>query len=955
MLNLNILREIVRDSMLLHYDVNNIECRLRYMKINSTITMSSLVGLPHKVIFAEICGKRLEKTVNMTQMTITPPSIVLDLPEGSSTFDNLVYHLTDIPSVDPISQVESKQIVSHLVTKHMLDMNHRKVFHDVDSLNLIQSATFDVAYRSDENMLVCAPTGSGKTFIALLTILHELRHYKSVEEFKKTPYKIVYVAPMKALAGEIVANLGARLKLLDLTVREFTGDMHLRPHEIHDADILVTTPEKWDNVTRRNTGTESLFRLVQLLIIDEVHLLNCDRGPVLEAIVARTFGLRKDNSRLRVVGLSATLPNYKEIAEFLHVNPNKGLFYFNWGFRPIPLRLTFIGSKNSRFERHWDIEDRICYNKLVEFVKKGEKVLIFVLSRSKAMSTATYIEKKADEESDLVYFKQDKTSSNYKIGLDILNESNIKLLKRLYDIGVAYHHAGMLREDRIRVEELFRKGFIKVLISTTTLAWGVNLPAHAVIIKGTRYYSPSRSCQAEIDLLETQQMFGRAGRPQYDTLGEAILITNQINIPYYLSMMCWKVPIQSHFIESLADHLNAEIVLKTVTKISEGVDWLKLTFLYVRMCNQPDYYKVIKGNVLEKCRKLIIMAIKNLITSGMVVYDETNETVQPTEIGEVASHTYINRATIKIINDLLVEGMTAQNLIFLLTKSKEYEQIRVRPAETKELHTLLKAVEVEGMPPFISQEMKKIVVLLYSYMNRIEINDVQLYLDQIYIVHDAKRILRAYYEIAVIKHYAATAQQITLLQRCLEHKCWQNQPLLQFKKLGLKVGDNSYKLLEKVPLSVLRTLNMHQMENLVANSTLAYRVYKWVKSLPFIKESVTCYRMTPQVVRIHVEVVPDFDWVDGYNNIDLEPWVMWVVNPSTNQLYSPQRFSIHRRHAERKEVIIVDINVILDENDPNVPDELILHMESEMWLGIEVDHKIPKDKYRSTGAQYAFM
>merc|ERR1719340_200339 len=101
---------------------------------------------------------------------------------------------------------------------------------------------------------------------------------------KKDQFKIVYVAPMKALAAEMAAGFGKRLEPLGLTVRELTGDMSLTKTEISQTQMLVTTPEKWDVVTRK-PGDVGLAALVRLLIIDEVHLLHGDRGPVIEALV----------------------------------------------------------------------------------------------------------------------------------------------------------------------------------------------------------------------------------------------------------------------------------------------------------------------------------------------------------------------------------------------------------------------------------------------------------------------------------------------------------------------------------------------------------------------------------------------------------------------------------------------------------------------------------------------
>jgi pre-mRNA-splicing helicase BRR2 len=185
---------------------------------------------------------------------------------------------------------------------------------------------------------VCAPTGAGKTNIALLSILQILStKRKSNGRFDIKTFKIVYIAPMKALVTEIVGNFQKRLEAFGITVRELTGDVHLTKAQIDETQIIVTTPEKWDIITRKS-GDRAYIDLVKLIIIDEIHLLHDLRGPVLEAIVARTIRQIETTSELvRIVALSATLPNYEDVAAFLRVKPESGLFFFDNSFRPVPL------------------------------------------------------------------------------------------------------------------------------------------------------------------------------------------------------------------------------------------------------------------------------------------------------------------------------------------------------------------------------------------------------------------------------------------------------------------------------------------------------------------------------------------------------------------------------------------------------------------------------------------
>jgi len=134
----------------------------------------------------------------------------------------------------------------------------------------------------------------------MLTIVNQIRQNIVNGVLRKDDFKIVYIAPMKALAAEMVANFSKRLEPLGVVVKELTGDMQLTKQEIMQTQV-----------TRKSLGDVSLSLLVRLLIIDEVHLLHDDRGSVIETIVARTLRqVESSQKMIRIVGLSATLPNY---------------------------------------------------------------------------------------------------------------------------------------------------------------------------------------------------------------------------------------------------------------------------------------------------------------------------------------------------------------------------------------------------------------------------------------------------------------------------------------------------------------------------------------------------------------------------------------------------------------------------------------------------------------------
>ena len=126
---------------------------------------------------------------------------------------------------------------------------------------------------------------------------------------------------------------------------------------------------------------------------------------------------------------------------------------------------------------------------------------------------------------------------------------------------------------------------------------GVNLPGHTVIIKGTEIYEPDRGGFVDVSILDVMQIFGRAGRPQYDKSGHALLLTAHDKLNNYLGMLVRASPMESSFIKALPDHLNAEIVNGTITNIKEASAWLSYTFLYMRM-------KWVMGLNMTSCLKI---------------------------------------------------------------------------------------------------------------------------------------------------------------------------------------------------------------------------------------------------------------------------------------------------------------------------------------------------------------
>lgn len=195
------------------------------------------------------------------------------LPIGTIFEQSKEYEKVTIPAMPR----DESRLPNRIRIADVMSEECQRAFAGTLTLNPMQSTVFEVAFHTRESMLVCAPTGAGKTNVAMLTVVAHFRDVgllpgtSSAHGRLDTGPKVVYIAPMKALAQEVVEKFSSKLKPLRLIVRELTGDMQLTRAEAESADVIVTTPEKWDVVTRKSGTDElSLGNQCGLLIIDEV-------------------------------------------------------------------------------------------------------------------------------------------------------------------------------------------------------------------------------------------------------------------------------------------------------------------------------------------------------------------------------------------------------------------------------------------------------------------------------------------------------------------------------------------------------------------------------------------------------------------------------------------------------------------------------------------------------------
>jgi helicase len=329
-------------------------------------------------------------------------------------------------------------------------------------LNPVQQEVMDHGLlTSGFSCVLQMPTGSGKTWLSALAIRSAL----------ELGHKVIYLSPLRALAEELVSKWSEEFDHFKVGI--FTGDYGPQgrsvPVPYHQADLLIMTPERLDACTRNWRSHWSWIPQVDLVVVDELHLLgDPGRGARLEGTISR---LRRLNPFVRILGLSATLGNRGEIADWLD-----GV-EFGSEWRPVPLRWRV-----SRFKKANEKPHLLC-EESAQICKRGGQSLVFVQSRRRSEALARHL-----------------CSQGIQAG---------------------YHHAGLQHSERRSVEEAFRTNQTPILVATGTLEMGLNLPARQVILYDLQGYD-----EGQFSPLATNtvwQRAGRAGRLGLDDEGEAVL------------------------------------------------------------------------------------------------------------------------------------------------------------------------------------------------------------------------------------------------------------------------------------------------------------------------------------------------------------------------------------------------------------------------------------------------
>lgn len=485
----------------------------------------------------------------------------------------------------------------------------------------------------DNNVVACGATSAGKTIIAEMAISHCL-----TETRKRSPLATAsYIGPLKALVSEKErdwSSKGHAFYKYNLSI--LTGDFILteeRKQEVDQADIICMSSEMLGSKVRTaKVGSDSFINTIKVLVVDESHLISAvGRGPALEVALMK---FTKINPSCRIIFLSATMPNVDSMAKWLSLLNGKETTIINSTYRPVDL--------------DWHFEEFTSMNSAGSYQKNEQK----------KMEKGLQILHKFPNDKFIAFVHGKKTG-----------KALLQMIQRT-GINAEFHSADLNYAERNRIETSFRskeKGTIRVVVATSTLAVGINMPARRVLIVGLH-----RGINL-VEPLDVTQMGGRAGRVGLDVKGDAHVLIRSSARTHDKDFCTIKQPIISQIadVSAVAFHLVSEINEKDVTTIEQGVEWYLRSLAHSqKVIVEKDGPHQLMQLVFDKLR--LCGAIKRNI----------DQTWSVTTIGKVASWFYLSPFDVgswtSNFREILCKKPTEMDIAWALantyTANQDYEQ-----------------------------------------------------------------------------------------------------------------------------------------------------------------------------------------------------------------------------------------------------------------------------------------
>ena len=514
---------------------------------------------------------------------------------------------------------------------------------------------------------------------------------------------------------------------LSLEVGKLTGDTTIDLKVLETADIVLSSSEHWDSLSRRWRQRKNVQN-VNLFIIDELHLVGGDSGPTLEVVVSRArYVASQLEKHARIVALGSPIANARDVGDWVGAS-TQHVFNFAPSVRPVPVITHIHGFDMNHFGTRILSMAKPTFNAIIGH-SLGKPSLIFTPSRKQTQLTAIDLMTLAGgkfEPSEKSLFVLEKACELIKD--QALAQTLIK--------GVGFLHSGLANSDQETVKTLYQSGIVLVLVLPFNMCWSVPAPAHLVVIMDTVYYEGREYRYVDYPISDVLQMAGLASRPRSNESGVCVLLCHSSKKDYLSRCIRDPLPVESHLDRILHDVVCAEVVTKTIESKQDAIDYLTWTFYYRRLTQNPNYYNlqgVSNRHLSDHLSELVENIVNDLEESKcIVVEDEVN--VSPLNLGLIASYYYIQYTTIELFASSITEKTKIKGVLEIISASTEFSSLTVRHGEDRVLKKM-----AQHLPQALSEAAKveeastKALILLQSHLSRNPLSvDLQ---------NDLKRIL----------------------------------------------------------------------------------------------------------------------------------------------------------------------------------------------------------------------
>lgn len=435
--------------------------------------------------------------------------------------------------------------------------------------------------------------------------------------------------------------------------------------------LIISSAERMIHLSRKWGADRSVSERLSLLMVENGHLLNNDCGSTIETLITR---LRLMKNNIRIIYATSMLPNSDDIFKWLD-HESSGILQFTINEK-IPskvekLVMSFPLENNNLFM----FENNLTYKipSLMKNYSRNKPTIIFCSCRSQLKRTVEYVEKRATQ----VFGDNGFTNDLKSVSKSFQDDK----LKATLKMGIGFHHHGLAIEDRDLIERLFNERKLPLLV-TTPASITSKLPAYLVIIKGTQFYRGSK--YEDYNESNLADMCKHTGSEVYNYEGKVLMLTQKDQEEKWKCLINNKTLLESSLRKNFHETIICEIALNNITSMTDALDWIKSTFLYVRARQNPNFYEL-RDNTDESFSEMISYSIEQLEHYGFV--KRTNGNLSVTEKGSLLVKSNLIYET--FINFLNIKGTESlYALMKLLTNSLEFDTFQLRTSEKISLKQL---------------------------------------------------------------------------------------------------------------------------------------------------------------------------------------------------------------------------------------------------------------------------